>query len=52
MAREETRDGSVGSQGGLEPGINLIQADSRGNWEPPPSSPGGRCQDSNYSQER
>lgn len=52
MVREDTWAGSVGSQGGLEAVINLIQADSRGSWEPLPSSREGRCQDSNYSKER
>lgn len=44
MAKDEMRDGYEG----WESMITLIQADSRGNWEPLPSSQEGKCYDSNY----
>ena len=44
MARDEMRDGYEG----WESMIALIQADSRGNWEPLPSSQEGKCYESNY----
>lgn len=42
----------LGMREGLKPVINLIPADSRGNWEPLPCSQEKKCQDSNYSVER
>lgn len=51
MARDKIRDGAVGDEGGLKPVINLIQADSRGNWEPLLSPQEGGCQASNYGNE-
>lgn len=38
----------MGLRDGWEPVITLIQADSRGNWEPLPRPQEGRCYDSNY----
>lgn len=37
---------------GWKPEINLIQADSRGNWEALPSSWDGKCQDNDHRCER
>lgn len=46
------RDEAVGYKGGLKSVINVIQADSRGDWGPLPSSQEGRCYHSNYGNER
>ena len=41
----------LGKTEGLEPVINFIHADSRGDWEPLPTSQVGKCDDSNYGNE-
>lgn len=45
-------DEAVGYRVRLQSVTNLIQTNARGNWEPLPSSQGGKCYDSNYSNER
>lgn len=57
--REEKNQGTAGGemsllgvQEVLKSVINFIHADSRGNWEPLPTSQEGKCYDSNYGNER
>lgn len=42
----------LGMREGLKSVINFIHADSRGNWEPLPTSQERKCYDSNYGNER
>lgn len=49
MARGERR--LLGKREDLKSVINFIHADSRGDWEPLPTSQEGKCYDSNYGSE-